>query len=33
MTSTPPYIKAVMQGIPARWGFEGTVARTGRRLD
>jgi ABC transport system ATP-binding/permease protein len=26
MTSTPGYIKAVMQGIPARWGFEGTVA-------
>ncbi|MFT3769902.1 MAG: FHA domain-containing protein [Minicystis sp.] len=26
MTSTPKYIKAVMQGIPARWGFEGAIA-------
>jgi hypothetical protein len=26
MTSTPGYIKAVMQGIPVRWGFESTIA-------
>ena len=26
MTSTSKYVKAVMQGIPARWGFEGAIA-------
>jgi ABC-type multidrug transport system ATPase subunit/pSer/pThr/pTyr-binding forkhead associated (FHA) protein len=26
MSSTPAYIRAVMQGIPARWGFEGAIA-------
>jgi hypothetical protein len=26
MTSTPRYIRAIMQGIPARWGFEGAIA-------
>jgi ABC-type multidrug transport system ATPase subunit len=26
MTSCPRYIKAVMQGIPARWGFEGAIS-------
>ncbi len=26
MSSAPKYIKAVMQGIPARWGFEAAIA-------
>ena len=26
MSSTPKYIKAVMQGMPARWGFESAIA-------
>jgi ABC-type multidrug transport system permease subunit len=26
MTSTPRYIRVVMQAIPARWGFEGAIA-------
>jgi hypothetical protein len=26
MTSTPRYIRVLMQGIPARWGFEGAIA-------
>jgi hypothetical protein len=26
MSSTPKYIKAIMQGIPARWGFEAIMS-------
>jgi ABC-type multidrug transport system ATPase subunit/pSer/pThr/pTyr-binding forkhead associated (FHA) protein len=26
MSSTPRYIKAIMQGMPSRWGFEGAIA-------
>jgi ABC transport system ATP-binding/permease protein len=26
MTTTPRFIRAIMQGMPARWGFEGAIA-------